>query len=187
MNHSKLSYMPPLAAGVFVGCSCGLLGCSHEQAPPRSAAAVAEPAEAAPRTSLPLGTTTSPITLSEVVQVRCNIPDTPKEDPLFDFDEADLRPRGENILDNLADCLTQGDLRGEQLILTGHADPRGSDSYNQELGMERAVAVRDYLANHGIAMSSLAVKSRGEQDATGTDPQSWQLDRRVDVDVEQAM
>jgi len=53
--------------------------------------------------------------------------------------------------------------------------------------MERARAVRDYLASQGVAVSALNVKSRGELDASGTGPASWQLDRRVDIDEASSM
>lgn len=97
--------------------------------------------------------------------------------PQFDFAEAELRARGEGILAGIAQCMKQGALQGEKVTLVGHADPRGPDAYNQRLGMARAAAARDYLASQGVAVSSLALKSRGERDASGTGPASWQLDR----------
>ena len=93
-----------------------------------------------------------------------------------------MRPRGEDILGRIARCMQDGALKGESLTLIGHADPRGSRAYNRSLGMERARAVRDYLSSQGVAVSSVDVKSRGELDATGTGPSSWQLDRRVDIE-----
>ncbi|HEX4355420.1 MAG TPA: OmpA family protein [Polyangiales bacterium] len=59
--------------------------------------------------------------------------------------------------------------------------------YNQELGMGRANAAKDYLTAHGVTGSAVTVRSRGDQDATGTDASSWQLDRRVDIEESVAM
>lgn len=68
---------------------------------------------------------------------------------LFGTDQARLRSEYAPLLDELARLLTarlaagQG---GAELIITGHADARGSAAYNQALGMRRARVVFDALA-----------------------------------------
>jgi outer membrane protein OmpA-like peptidoglycan-associated protein len=179
MKSSALARPAWLAA---LGCSAalGIAGCSHQPEP--------KLVPASGHIDVPPASTSHPdqhdatIHLSEGVRRRCNLPDTPREDPQFDFDEAALRPRGESILDGVATCLKEGALKDEGVTIIGHADPRGSDEYNQQLGMERAEAAQQYLNDHGVTEGRVTVRSRGEQDAVGTDSASWQLDRRIDVE-----
>jgi outer membrane protein OmpA-like peptidoglycan-associated protein len=83
--------------------------------------------------------------------------------------------------------MRDGSLKDQSVTITGHTDERGGDKYNRHLGMERANAARDYLTGRGVAMSALTVKSRGEQDATGTESSTWQLDRRVEIEESAAL
>jgi outer membrane protein OmpA-like peptidoglycan-associated protein len=121
------------------------------------------------------------IVVSATVRSKCDVPDTSSEAPQFDFDDTSLRPRGMGILDTVAQCMREGSLKGEQVTIVGHTDPRGSEDYNRQLGMLRAEAARDYLTAKGVPAEAVAVKSRGEQDATGEQAGEWQLDRRVEI------
>ena len=163
-----------------------LMACTHDQpkAVVPSIATVAAPPPA------PVAVTPPPDTsfkVSEAVRVKCNLPDTPTDSPQFDFDEVHLRPRGMGILDDIATCLQKGAMKGEGLIVTGHTDPRGSDSYNEDLGMRRANTARDYLVSKGVASDDITVTSRGKLDATGEEAEGWQLDRRVAIDERSAI
>lgn len=171
-----------LCAALFMAAGFGPTGCASDEAAPRAAETYTP--QPAPVTSQNLqqpAAQDQSVVASDTIKKKCQIPDSPQQSPQFDFDEADLRQRGENILTRVAQCMQEGALKGETLMLVGRADPRGSQSYNRALGMERARAVRDYLSSQGVAVSSLNVSSRGELDATGTGPASWQLDRRVDL------
>jgi outer membrane protein OmpA-like peptidoglycan-associated protein len=99
----------------------------------------------------------------------------------FSFDSAELRVQQEGPLDRLAACLTTGALRGQSLEIVGHTDPRGPDEYNQQLGHSRADSVANYLTARGMSSARVNTKSVGEQQATGTEPQGWAHDRRVDI------
>jgi OmpA-OmpF porin, OOP family len=162
-----------------------LIACTHDQpqAVVPTVATVAAPIPA-PVAAKPLDTS---FKVSEAVRVKCNLPDTPTDSPQFDFDQADLRPRGMGILDDIATCLQKGSMKGEGVIVTGHTDPRGSDSYNEDLGMRRANTARDYLVSKGIASADITVTSRGKLDATGDDAAGWQLDRRIAIDERSAI
>ena len=78
------------------------------------------------------------IVLEESVRITCNLPNDEEKAPKFDYDKAALRPRGEGILDGVARCLTEGPMKGQSITIVGHADPRGSEDYNQQLGRRRA-------------------------------------------------
>ncbi|MDH5822406.1 isopeptide-forming domain-containing fimbrial protein [Luteimonas sp. RD2P54] len=63
---------------------------------------------------------------------------------LFDTDSAGLRPEFQPLLDRVAARLEQ--LGGGAVALVGHTDARGSHAYNAELGLRRARAVYQALA-----------------------------------------
>ena len=48
-----------------------------------------------------------------------------------------------------------------ELTIEGHADIRGTESYNMVLGAKRATAVKEYLANLGIPPTRLDIVSFG--------------------------
>ncbi len=154
------------------------LGCSHDAKPAVGTTENASPSQAAATPSM---STQASIEVSESLRKRCDLPNEPAAAPQFDFDEAALRPRGEGILEGLARCMLDGNMKGQSIAVVGHADPRGSDSYNFALGNRRAQAAADYLKAHGVASSQVWVTSRGEQDATGSGEQAWQLDRNVQI------
>jgi peptidoglycan-associated lipoprotein len=53
--------------------------------------------------------------------------------------------------------------RGVYFEVQGYTDATGDEAYNNRLGEERAMAVRDYIAKtHGIALSRINVISYGE-------------------------
>lgn len=53
--------------------------------------------------------------------------------------------------------------RGVYFEVEGHTDSTGPEEYNEVLGEERAMAVRNYLHDqHGIALNRIAVISYGE-------------------------
>jgi outer membrane protein OmpA-like peptidoglycan-associated protein len=64
-------------------------------------------------------------------------------DLLFEFDEAQLQPRAEVPLRQLAKLLRMQP--GQRVLVEGHADTIGGDAYNQTLSDERAAAVRTWL------------------------------------------
>lgn len=66
-------------------------------------------------------------------------------DVLFEFNEAELTPKGEEVLAETADEL-RGEAEGGTVAIDGHADGIGSDSYNQSLSERRAEAVEEFLA-----------------------------------------
>lgn len=104
--------------------------------------------------------------------------------PKFDFDRFQLDAADRNVLEQVANCLTAGPLKGKRVQLVGRADPRGTDEYNLALGDNRARAVGHYLTDLGVDEAQLAVKTRGALDAKGRDERTWQLDRRVDLRLE---
>ena len=160
------------------------LGCSSDKTPAESPeAATAGDANAQSASANQRNDRETTVFLSAELRRLCELPDDPNEGPKFDYDEASLRPRGKNILDDVATCLKTGPLKGRNVTVIGRTDPRGPTDYNHQLGKSRADAARNYLVQQGVAENQLEVKSRGEQGAQGNDEQTWALDRRVDLEV----
>ena len=64
-----------------------------------------------------------------------------------------------------------------------HADPRGTDPYNQALSQRRVTAIRDALVKAGVPGDKIQAGAFGEERlkcSQSTEP-CWQLDRRVEV------
>jgi outer membrane protein OmpA-like peptidoglycan-associated protein len=165
-----------------------ITACSHEKPevvtkpvpPVRQAAAPAKPAETTPTPISPS------VSVSDDLLRRCRLQlQDMKNAPKFDYDQFELLPADRDVLDQIARCLTSGPLRGQALRLTGRADPRGSQEYNLALGTRRAGTVAGYLERLGVPTAQLVRATRGDLDAIGTDEGSWQMDRRVDLELVQ--
>jgi peptidoglycan-associated lipoprotein len=120
----------------------------------------------------------SDINISDEIRRACGITDAEAH---FAFNSAQVREADRVILKKLATCFSTGPLKGREMRLVGHADPRGEAEYNMVLGGRRADNVKGAIAREGLAEERIATTSRGEMDATGTDESSWARDRRVDV------
>ena len=123
--------------------------------------------------------------VSQSLAEKCKLSfDSTAAAPKFGYDDNDLEPQDRDVLDRVATCLTTGPLRGKQVSLVGRTDPRGTEEYNLGLGSRRANSVSTYLQHLGVASKQLAVTTRGETQATGTDENGWRVDRRVDLDLQ---
>ncbi|MEO8906250.1 MAG: OmpA family protein [Polyangiaceae bacterium] len=120
----------------------------------------------------------SNINISDEIRKACGITDV---EAFFSYDSANVRPQDKAVLRKLADCFSSGPLKGRELRLVGHADPRGEEEYNMVLGGRRADNVKSAIAAQGLSAAKIATTSRGKLDAVGTDEASWAKDRRVDV------
>jgi len=102
---------------------------------------------------------------------------------LFDFDKTVLKPEGRAALDDLLGRL-QG-MNTEVMIAVGHTDSVGSDSYNQNLSIRRAEAVKAYLVSKNVEASRIYTEGKGEKDpvADNKTAEGRQQNRRVTVEV----
>jgi outer membrane protein OmpA-like peptidoglycan-associated protein len=102
---------------------------------------------------------------------------------LFDFDSDKLREASKENLNNLASSLSSfGD---SKLLLVGHTDKTGSDSYNLDLSRRRADAVASYLISRGVPSARIASSGRGETEpiAPNDNDADRQKNRRVEVAI----
>ena len=79
----------------------------------------------------------------------------------FALDRADIDADQMAALDANIEWLAQ--VPDAAIVIEGHADERGSRTYNLALGQRRAEAARDYLVSRGIAASRIEVVSYGEE------------------------
>jgi outer membrane protein OmpA-like peptidoglycan-associated protein len=98
----------------------------------------------------------------------------------FDFDEDEILNLMHPDLDRKVDLLKK--YPKANVLLEGHTDDSGNDSYNYKLGLERAEAVKVYLVRHGIAASRLSVSSKGKSEPVipNADESSRRYNRRVE-------
>ncbi len=126
-------------------------------------------------------------TRSGAVPRRQSEPGTSKitldTDAYFDFDKATLKPQGKRRLEALAARLIDMDL--EVVVATGHTDATGSDAYNQRLSERRALTVKRYLAQKGIARDRIFTEGKGEKQpvASNLTRAGRAQNRRVDVEM----
>lgn len=112
---------------------------------------------------------------------------TPESIPVpinFETASAKMTAIGEQAAEELAAAI-KAQQPGEVTIV-GHADERGSDSYNMGLSEKRARAVKDYLVRHGVN-ATIKVVAKGKRDPLQLDDtagmskeDTWALNRRVE-------
>jgi outer membrane protein OmpA-like peptidoglycan-associated protein len=77
----------------------------------------------------------------------------------FDFDQ-DTFKKIDKSLDSL--LLLYNDYKSFNIILEGHTDNRGSESYNNDLGYRRAFSVKEFLVRSGVNEELINVVSKGK-------------------------
>ncbi len=82
---------------------------------------------------------------------------------LFAFDKANLQKEGKAALDEAA-AKIKANPEVKAVIVTGHTDRLGSDSYNQKLSERRAKQVTDYLVAQGVDRSTITSSGKGQSD-----------------------
>ena len=102
---------------------------------------------------------------------------------LYDFDSDVVRGAARENLSTLAASLDE--YPGTDLLIVGHTDNVGSDTYNQDLSERRARAAANYLASQGVARSRLRTLGLGEAEpvATNATDAGRNQNRRVEVAI----
>ncbi len=122
----------------------------------------------------------------EVIVSKCEERLRVGADFLFDFDRAQVRPEAGMALDELAARIVSA---RKAVMIEGHTDAIGTESYNQGLSERRAGAVRVSLVERGLPHDRMLVRGYGKsrptapnQHVDGTDnPDGRQKNRRVEV------
>ena len=103
-----------------------------------------------------------PVVVTPIVQETINL----SADALFAFNKysvSDIQQNGREELDALAQQLLRYQQQGQsQVVITGHTDYLGDESYNMNLSLQRAQTVRNYLISRGVDANTLIATGAGE-------------------------
>ena len=104
-------------------------------------------------------------------------------DGLFDTGSYTLKPGAREKLAKISGILLAHP--GLTLQIEGHTDSVGGDDFNQQLSERRADSVRDFLAEQGVAGSSITARGFGKSQpvASNDTPEGRQRNRRVELVV----
>jgi outer membrane protein OmpA-like peptidoglycan-associated protein len=104
-------------------------------------------------------------------------------DILFDLGQATLKPGAEVNVQKISAVLKQ--YPDHKISVEGYTDSTGSDTFNQQLSENRAVAVRDALVAGGLDSAVISVHGYGKAMpvATNATPDGRQQNRRVEIVV----
>ncbi len=102
---------------------------------------------------------------------------------LYDFDSDAIRATAAQNLRTLAQSL--GKYPNTDILIVGHTDATGADSYNQTLSERRARSAQNYLVGEGVVPTRLRSAGRGETEpiASNNDEAGMSLNRRVEIAI----
>lgn len=108
----------------------------------------------------------------------------------FDYNKAAIREDAAQILKEAAKTLNRNPQA--DILVTGNCDIRGSETYNEKLGRQRAEAVKQFMIGQDIKEKRIRIISRGKLDAIAhvTDLVGMQKDRNAQfmiAEVEEVM
>jgi outer membrane protein OmpA-like peptidoglycan-associated protein len=102
---------------------------------------------------------------------------------LFAYDSDVIQANARANLTELANSLKK--YPESSLLIVGHTDDMGSDSYNQGLSQRRADAAANFLVSQGIARSRIQTSGKGEAEpvASNMSDDGRAQNRRVEVAI----
>ncbi|MEW9798890.1 sortase-associated OmpA-like protein PdsO [Alteromonas sp. CYL-A6] len=119
---------------------------------------------------------------------RVSYQETPKEKVLavqssvqFKTASVNVEPAYHEQLDLVADALKRHP--SLQVRLTGHADNRGDETFNEALSMQRALNVKQYLTRQGVDAGQILTVAVGEKGSKGQSYEDTFFDRKVVLEV----
>ncbi len=130
-----------------VGCECDKDVVGADKCAPAPAARATAPAPAAVPAAAP---------------AKCDFSVTLAADNTFAFNKAVLTKSAKANLDNAVIAKLGACASVQSVIITGHADRLGSQSYNQKLSEKRAGAVQAYLAGKGLKAEHVETMGAGK-------------------------
>jgi len=102
---------------------------------------------------------------------------------LYDFDSDVVKATAAQNLRTLAQSL--GKYPNTDILIVGHTDAIGSDSYNEGLSQRRASSALNFLVGQGVTPARLRSAGRGETEpiADNSTESGQQLNRRVEIAI----
>jgi outer membrane protein OmpA-like peptidoglycan-associated protein len=101
----------------------------------------------------------------------------------FDTNKFNITPKSQETLNRLKTIFV--DYPDTNILIEGHTDDTGSDTYNMTLSQQRANAVRDYLVSQGLAANRFTTAWHGETQPKydNTTPEGRSKNRRVEFAI----
>jgi outer membrane protein OmpA-like peptidoglycan-associated protein len=107
-------------------------------------------------------------------------------DILFETNSSKINKSFSKQLDNILNRISIKTYR--QIEVIGHTDNEGSDKYNQHLSINRAIAIRDYIASKNLFnVKDVQAKGLGESQPRSSNKTTAgrQQNRRVEIILKQ--
>lgn len=151
----RTGYWTPGAAGeakagaVPVACECDKDVVGADKCAPAAAAAAPAPAPA-------------PVVAAAPAPKKCDFSMTLHTDHTFAFNKAVLGPIARKNIDDMISTKLAACAEVTSVIITGHTDRLGTQSYNQKLSEKRAEAVQTYLISKGIKADLIDTMGAGK-------------------------
>jgi outer membrane protein OmpA-like peptidoglycan-associated protein len=105
--------------------------------------------------------------------VNLNIP--------FELNSSALKPQASDQLKQLQMALTSASLGKDRFVVAGHTDAKGSPSYNKQLSLRRAEAVKRFLVARGMDAGRLDTVGYGSEKLLAPDRPEDSSNRRVEI------
>lgn len=105
------------------------------------------------------------------------------ENIFFDFDKFELKTESISSLKRLVKFLQENP--NVNILITGHTDNVGTPVYNQQLSLQRAQSVQQYLVKEGMHPGRVLVEGKGDKEPVvpNTSLENQALNRRITVKV----
>ncbi len=101
---------------------------------------------------------------------------------LFDYNSFTLSDDAKQKLAPLAQALKSPEMQGLRFKIEGHTDAVGGDSFNQDLSLRRAEAIKDYLTSQfDVNSANIEVEGKGKQGLADPKHPDSELNRRVRI------
>ncbi|RPH44949.1 MAG: OmpA family protein [Burkholderiales bacterium] len=112
-------------------------------------------------------------------QLKLEVP----SDVSFRVGRADIEPNFRQVLDRFAQTLAEHPATSVRVI--GHTDSTGGDAINDPLSVNRAMSVRNYLSDRGVAPQRVSIDGRGSREpvADNATEAGRARNRRVEIFV----
>lgn len=106
-----------------------------------------------------------------------------KGDVTFDYDSAAVRPGLYSEIDRIANVLVN--YPKTVILVEGHTDSTGSESYNMDLSQRRADAVKNLIVQRGVSSGRVETRAYGESlpIADNSTETGRAMNRRVEIKV----
>lgn len=104
---------------------------------------------------------------------------------MFEFDKSELNEEGKAAVEEYRKTLGPELNEAYLVLVVGHTDTTGDESYNEALSLKRAESVADYLMSSGVNADALRVIGRGSKEPLVSDEtrEGRIHNRRVDIMV----